>query len=295
MKTTTVSALLLLLILLASPARLVHAQEDLRSLQEELRRRDLYFGDVNGRDSAELQEATRRYQQRKGFTATGRPDRETLKSLGLVPRGPDEPPPQEVPWPDEPVLPSDEKIDPVEVASALNEETGVPPAAVVPKKLAGRATATARRRGSAAAGSAAAPVVDPQMRPKNSPVITPPELARFAHDYFAAMSSNDIKRQLKFYSDNVKYYQNGNIDRRIVEQTLRRYHARWPNRRYRMGSSIFYSRINPRGEIMMTFPVEFTLRDGRRTVRGQTSNRLWISAATVDPRITAIEERRIRR
>jgi hypothetical protein len=163
--------------------------------------------------------------------------------------------------------------------------------------MAGRASrsAASKRSATAAAGTAAAPMVDARQTPKNSPVITPPELARFANDYFAAMSSNDIKRQLKFYADNVKYYRNGTIDRRIVEQSLRRYHARWPNRRYTMGGSILYSRINPKGEIMMTFPVSFTLRDGRRTVRGQTSNQLWISSATVDPRITAISEQRIRR
>ena len=85
------------------------AQDETRSVQEELRRRSLYFGNVDGRDSAELQEATRRYQSRKGFAATGRPDRETLRSLGLVPRSPNEPPPSELNWPAEPVLPSDEK------------------------------------------------------------------------------------------------------------------------------------------------------------------------------------------
>ncbi|HEX8679891.1 MAG TPA: peptidoglycan-binding domain-containing protein [Chthoniobacterales bacterium] len=295
MKRNTLSALFVV-VLLAWSAGALRAQEDLRSVQEELRRRDLYFGDVNGRDSSELQEATRRYQQRKGFAATGRPDRETLKSLGLVPRSPDEPAPQELAWPNEPVLPSDEKIDPVAVASALNEETGVPPAAVVSKKMAAEATSPSARRAAAdAAGSAAAPPVDRQQKPKNSPVITPPELARFASDYFAATSSNDVKRQLKFYADNVKYYRNGTIDRRIVEQSLRRYHARWPSRRYTMGSSVSYSRINPKGEIMLTFPVSFTLRNGQRTVRGQTSNQLWISSATVDPRITAISEQRIRR
>jgi peptidoglycan hydrolase-like protein with peptidoglycan-binding domain len=294
MKTKTVFAFLLTL-LLASSAGMLRADDQLRSVQEELRRRSLYFGDVNGADSAELQEATRRYQQRKGFAATGKPDRETLKSLGLIPRSPDEPPPQEVNWPNEPVLPSDEKIDPVAVASALNEETGVPPTAVVPKKMAARATSASANRGTRAAASAAAPVADPSQKLKNSPVITPPELARFAHDYFGAMGSNDIKRQLKFYADHVKYYGNGTIDRRIVEQTLRRYHTRWPNRRYTMGQAVYYSPINRRGEIMVTFPVAFTLRNGQRTVRGRTNNQLWISAATADPRITAISEQRVRR
>lgn len=270
----------------------VRAQDDLRSVQEELRRRSLYFGDVNGRDSAELQEATKRYQKRKGFTATGKPDRETLKSLGLVPRSPNEPVPQELAWPAEPVLPSDEKINPVAVAKALHDETGIAPAAVVPKELARRSSL--RRKKTAVSNEPAAVPAPTDKRPRNSPAIAPTDLSRFVGDYFTAMMSSDIKRQVKFYADNVDYYRNGKIDRRIIEQTLRRYQARWPNRRYTIGSGIHYGPINSRGEIVMTFPVSFILKDGRRTVKGQTQNRLSISAATLDPRIASISEQRIR-
>lgn len=290
----SVSSVVLVFVFFVLCAGVLRAQDDLRSVQEELRRRSLYFGDVNGRESAELQEATKRYQKRKGFAATGKPDRETLKSLGLVPRSPNEPAPQELAWPAEPVLPSDEKIDPVAVAGALNEETGIAPSAVVSKKMANRRGVLAQRPPTNS--SAPATVPDPNLkRPANSPVIAPSALSRFVGDYFAAMSSNDIKRQLKFYADNVDYYRNGKIDRRIVEQTLRRYQARWPNRRYTMGTEIRYSPINSRGEIVMTFPVTFTLKDGRRTVKGSTDNRLAISAATLDPRIASISEQRIRR
>jgi hypothetical protein len=284
----------LALVFLVLSTGVLRGQDDLRSVQEELRRRSLYFGDVNGRDSAELQEATKRYQKRKGFAATGRPDRETLKSLGLVPRSPNEPAPQELAWPAEPVLPSDEKIDPVAIAKSLSEETGIAPAAVVPKNSAPRRASSARTRTPNSNSPAPTAIVD-EKRPANSPNIAPEGLTRFVSDYFAAMSSNDIKRQLKFYADYVDYYRNGKIDRRIVEQTLRRYQARWPNRRYTMGTSIRYSPINARGEIVMTFPVTFTLKDGRRTVKGSTDNRLAISAATLDPRIASISEQRIRR
>lgn len=272
----------------------LRAQDDVRSVQEELRRRSLYFGDVNGRESAELQEAMKRYQKRKGFAATGRADRETLKSLGLVPRSPNEPVPPELAWPAEPVLPSDEKIDPVAVAKSLSEETGIAPAAVVPKNSAQRRAVLAMSK-TAGSTTPAAAAMAADKRPANSPYITPPDLARFASDYVAAMTSNDIKHQLKFYADNVDYYRNGKIDRRIIEQTLRRYQARWPNRHYTMGTAIRYSPINARGEIVMTFPVTFTLKDGRRTVKGSTNNRLAISAATLDPRISSISEQRIRR
>lgn len=292
MKISTPSFVLPLVFLVLSTG-VLRGQDDLRSVQEELRRRSLYFGDVNGRDSAELQEATKRYQKRKGFAATGRPDRETLKSLGLVPRSPTEPPPQELAWPAEPVLPSDEKIDPVAVAKSLQEETGIAPAAVVPKELARRASSA--RKTTAGSNPPVSATVTAEKRPANSPYIAPAELSRFASDYFAAMTSNDIKRQLKFYADIVDYYQNGKIDRRLIEQTLRRYQARWPNRRYRMGQQIRYSPINSRGEIVLTFPVNFTLKDGRQTVKGETQNRLAISAATLDPRIASISEQRVRR
>jgi peptidoglycan hydrolase-like protein with peptidoglycan-binding domain len=270
----------------------VRAQDDLRSVQEELRRRSLYFGDVNGRDSAELREATKRYQKRKGFPATGKPDRETLKSLGLVPRSPNEPVPQELAWPAETVLPSDEKINTVALAKALNAETGIAPAAVVPKELARRSSL--QRKKITASNQPESIPVPVDKRPRNSPAIAATDLSRFVGDYFTAMMSDDIKRQVKFYADNVDYYRNGKIDRRIIEQTLRRYQARWPNRRYTVGSAIQYGPINSRGEIVMTFAVTFTLKDGRRTVKGQTQNRLSISAATLDPRIASISEQRTR-
>jgi peptidoglycan hydrolase-like protein with peptidoglycan-binding domain len=286
------STLILPLLLFLVFAGIARAQEDLRSVQEELRRRSLYFGDVNGRDSAELQEATKRYQKRKGFVATGKPDRETLKSLGLVPRSPNEPAPQELTWPAEPVLRSDEKINPVAVAKALSAETGIAPAAVVPKELARRSSL--QKKSVATANTippAPAPITGGR---RTSPAIGPTDLSLFVGEYFATMASNDIKRQLKFYADNVDYYRNGRIDRRIIEQTLRRYQARWPSRRYTMGQEIRYSPINSRGEIVMTFPVAFILKDGRRTVKGWTQNRLSISAATLDPRIASIAEQRIR-
>src|SRR3954453_10446092 len=95
------------------------ADDLVRSAQEELRRRNLYFGDVDGRQSPELQEALKKYQKRKGFSASGREDPDTLRSLGLSPRSPNEPRPKEFEWPEEPVLKSDRKVDMVQEASEL--------------------------------------------------------------------------------------------------------------------------------------------------------------------------------
>src|SRR6478672_3608682 len=111
------------------------AEEPVRSAQEELRRRNLYFGDIDGRRSPEFSEALKRYQKRKGFAPTGHEDPDTLRSMGLLARAPNEPPPKELEWPQETVLKSDTKINVVEEATELATSTGIAPASVAPAPM----------------------------------------------------------------------------------------------------------------------------------------------------------------
>jgi len=59
------------------------ADEETRQVQEELRKRHLFFRDIDGRQSPEYSMALKRYQQRQGFAQTGFPDEVTLYSLGI--------------------------------------------------------------------------------------------------------------------------------------------------------------------------------------------------------------------
>ena len=76
------SLILFLLCVLAgwSSAR---ADEETRQVQEELRKRHLFFRDIDGRPSLEYAVALKRYQQRQGFAPTGVADDVTLYSLGI--------------------------------------------------------------------------------------------------------------------------------------------------------------------------------------------------------------------
>jgi peptidoglycan hydrolase-like protein with peptidoglycan-binding domain len=62
----------------------VGADEPTRQVQEELRRRNLYHGDIDGRQSPSLSAALKIYQERKGFPATGEIDGDTLRSMGIT-------------------------------------------------------------------------------------------------------------------------------------------------------------------------------------------------------------------
>jgi peptidoglycan hydrolase-like protein with peptidoglycan-binding domain len=61
----------------------VHADETTRRAQEELRKRDLFYGEIDGRHTPAFETALRTYQERKGFVQTGKLDADTLRSLGV--------------------------------------------------------------------------------------------------------------------------------------------------------------------------------------------------------------------
>src|SRR3954468_3977863 len=62
----------------------VFADEQVRKAQEELYKRHLYYGDITGEVSPALTTAITVYQQKKGFSPSGRLDLETCASLGLM-------------------------------------------------------------------------------------------------------------------------------------------------------------------------------------------------------------------
>ena len=98
------SLILLLLFVLASWTG-ARADEETRQVQEELRKRHLFFRDIDGRPSPEYAMALKRYQQRQGFAQTGVADDVTLYSLGIGEASPPAEGARDLP--DMPVLKSD--------------------------------------------------------------------------------------------------------------------------------------------------------------------------------------------
>ena len=98
------SLILFLLCALAGWSR-AFADEETRQVQEELRKRHLFFRDIDGRQSPEYSMAIKRYQQRQGFAQTGYADDVTLYSLGIGEAAPPAEGARDLP--DVPVLKSD--------------------------------------------------------------------------------------------------------------------------------------------------------------------------------------------
>lgn len=101
-------AIFVFLVWTLANASLMRADEETRQVQEELRKRHLFFKDIDGRPGLEYALAIKRYQQRMGFAQTGVADEVTLYSLGIgEPAAPAE---GAANLPDVPVLKSDAKV-----------------------------------------------------------------------------------------------------------------------------------------------------------------------------------------
>jgi len=289
----------LLCLVLALSSSAVQGDDQVRSTQEELRRRNIFFGDVDGRHTRELEEALKRYQSRKGLAPTGHEDRDTLRSLGLAARDPGEPPPKELEWPEEPVLKSDIKIDVAATAEQISTTSGVSLSSLIPDRV---GTSSLSRRADNRRPSPSQQEASRPGRPlaggagfslnQNGKLQT--ELTTYLRGYLQAVGHNRLENELHYYADHVDYLGNGVVDRRIIEQSLRRYYQHWPSRSYSQTGPVGYKVLSKRGEIAVTFRTKFSLRNSKSHVRGETENRVVINAATSDPRIVSIEERRIR-
>jgi hypothetical protein len=254
------------------------ADELVRRVQEELRKRHLYFGDVDGRQTPETEAAIRRYQERKGFAGTGAATPETLRSLGLGPVEDAEP------WPELPVLRSDAARaitqQEQERMERLVERGELPPIgeAVDEKDLAIETEPPAEIAKAPVRGDLVARV------------------EKFLRDYLKACESNDLAAELAFYADRVDYFDHGTVDRPFLEHDIgERYYKRWPQRRYRLLAVRVVPPAKDSEEIEVRFRLRFDVKGATGAASGQTENRFIIrQGPRGEMRFVSMRERRVR-
>jgi hypothetical protein len=247
----------LLLIALLLPS-ITRGDEVTRQVQEELRRRHLFFNEIDGRNTPDVAVALRRYQERQGFPATGVADNVTLRSLGLA----NEPaPPAEGATellPDVPVLRSD---------SALPE-----------------------------ANRESRPVAPPPAASAKWQPITKAETTDFVRRYLAACESPSVHDELALYADTVDYYDHGPVDRQYIQNELAVYDQRWSRRKYTLSAPVRVSKSD--GKTTAKFRVAFEVANptANRSAHGRTDETFGLTRrADGGLQIVSVREERVRR
>ncbi|CAN5800695.1 hypothetical protein BH20VER1_BH20VER1_15060 [soil metagenome] len=257
--------LLLVVAFVPTPAR---ADEAVRQAQEELRRRNLYFGDVDGRATPELSAALRRYQERKGFEVSGTICPMTAASLNI------QKPVGEVAqanWPEVPVLRSDNAVDIASLEQVPRQEVDDDEQ------------------------SDLAPTPPP---PAESPGpgqdITRQRVQQFVENYLRAGETEDVEAQVRYFEFPVqKYLWHGKRERDFVARDLARYAKRWPERKYMLTEPVQVV-AGQNGETIVEFPIAFSVRNSKHHVTGRTRNVWTIQPEGDELKIVSIWEERLR-
>jgi peptidoglycan hydrolase-like protein with peptidoglycan-binding domain len=265
-----VRALTCLFCLLLSLPGFVRADETMRQVQEELRKRNLYFGNIDGQTSPVLIDALKRYQTRKGFPVTGKLDEDTATSLHIQAATVA----AAATLPDVPVLKSD-------TARALPE----------PQRLA------LQRQAEEKPDVAASPE-PPAESPAPGQDLTPERVNKFVHDYLRDGETDDVTAQLKYYAFPVRYFDHGAVSEEFVAKDTTNYVKRWAERKYTLTGPVNFFASGKEGETEVEFTIAFELRSAARTTRsramGRTKNWWSIQANGDELKIVAIRETRLR-
>lgn len=303
--TPSLSFVLLLPMLFCAAGRL-RADDVTRSVQEELRKRNLYFGDVDGSRTPQLAAALRRYQGRKGFSATGDADETTLRSLSL--RAPEPlgfaPPaaavsvtnpnfaaPNDVSpsagntpgtledgsvtrWPNTTVLRSDRGRANPPTSILFNALNNLSPGTADATSPPGRFTAI------------------PSSSSLATQYPTSGDVRAFVLRYLRAGQANDPDAEMKFYGDQVKYFDSGTVDRSFIARDVRLYDNKWPQRSFSVvGPITVVADANDINHTLVRFRYRFTNRNRRLVVGGEVNTLYTLEGSGPDSlRIIALSE-----
>ena len=240
-------------------APFLRADEATRLVQEELRRRRLFHGDIDGRETPAFLNALRTYQERKGFPATGRIDVDTLHSMGI-----DGAAIERVALPDVPVLQSDRGTRVTALGLAPRE----------PDRVAG----------------ASAPLPG-----ATAPVPTREEMRTFVRNYLRACRSRDMNDELGYYAERVDYFHHGTVDRNYIQNELASYLRLWPARVYSLGDKLTVEQNGDKTVLrcLINFGLENTAQS--RRVSGSADTTFTLARRAHGWEIVGQQEERVRR
>ncbi|MFL6583376.1 MAG: peptidoglycan-binding protein [Chthoniobacterales bacterium] len=261
-------AILIFLFFCVLTAPIARGDEQVRQVQEELRKRNLYFGDIDGHVTPDLVGALKRYQARKGFDVTGAVDEQTASSLhistviSVAKTGQN--------WPDLPVLKSDaarqvSQAREVELQRQAEENPDLIPTPPPPAES-----------------------------PGSGQNVTPERVAKLVHDYLRDGETQDVATQVHYYAFPVEYFDHGQVDEKFVARDTSNYVKRWPERKYTLVGQPQFIAAAKDGETAIEFTIGFNVRNKGHAASGKTRNFWTVRTEGEDLKIVAIREERVR-
>jgi peptidoglycan hydrolase-like protein with peptidoglycan-binding domain len=270
------------------------AEENVRAVQTKLSDEGCYFGEIDGAYSSDFSAALSRYQIRNGLPITGQLDAETSKALGAKPAvGPS-------------TAATEQSSETWRRLRKRERRTSTKARQSEPAATEARETSSPTENETPPTG-AETPVQTTPVEARSSAESTQPASAppvtgsgdEFStdrlRDYVAAFVlaglDKNVGTEAEFFADRVDYYDQGVMDREKIQQDLKRYDERWPERHFWVAGKI---NVEPQSEnrVRVTFPLGFKLRNGNKQSSGKVNKTLVLEPAGDDLQIVAVNERK---
>ena len=208
-----------------------HADDQIAAVQEKLKSRGLYYGEVNGENSNETAAAITRFQVRSGFQVTGELNEETLQSLGLEPS--------------QPVgRAADDSAPKIEAWRALREQD---------REFLKQTTSSQPTE---------------QAPDQISDVSLTDQIRDFVAGFVVAGISSDVEAELQFYADMADYYDSGFVSKDFIRNDILRYNQKWPVRRYWLEGDIDILNGMEADRIEVRFQIRYVVRNQQKESSG---------------------------
>jgi hypothetical protein len=276
------------------------ADDNVREVQTKLRDGGFYSGEIDGAYSSDLSAALTRYQIRNGLSITGQLDADTSKALGAKPAvtttSPDSDQSSET-W--RRLRRGEQKT----LAKTDAQERSSPPADQSKPEVAPRQSSSAAPP-PATTEAETKPVSSPlpenatasqtSVNTRNSSSATSISTDRL-RDYVGAfvLAGLDARvgAEADFFADQVVYYDQGVMSREQIREDLKKYAARWPQRRFWFDGDIVVEPQNG-NRVKVTFPLRYALRNGAQDSSGKINKTLVLELVGEDQQIVAVGERK---
>ncbi len=266
---TMIKGICCLAVLLLACGTSAYATEQVRHVQEELRKRNLYFGDIDGNNSEDLALALKRYQAKKGFPVSGMINEETATSLNVAGTTTAKAV-AAAPLPNIPILKSDIARDLPQAQRIALEQQAEENPDQIPFPL------------------------PPAEAPPPSQDLSPERIQDLVERYLRDAEGDDVDAQTVYFDYPVNYFVHGDKGPDFVRRDVKRYLSNWPERQYKLLESPKFMASEREGETIVEFPISYRVQKGERRASGVTRNTWTIRPEQGELKIIGISEEHIR-
>ena len=236
----------------------LHADDEIAAVQEKLKSRGFYHGEVDGENSNETAAAITRFQVRNGFQVTGELNEETLQSLGLTLSQPLEQNAANYSGPK------------IEAWRALREQD----------REFLRQTTPPQPSEQTANQSFDANLMD--------------QIRDFVAGFVVAGITSDVEPELQFYADKADYYDSGLVGKDFIRKDILRYNQKWPVRQYWLEGDVRILDGTEADPIGVQFQIRYVVQNQQKESRGTAIKTLKLRKIQDGLEIVSVREKTLK-